>query len=42
MKAKLFTIRWFWHYRNWKGTRQKYKKFDRDLAAYLERGVKPW
>lgn len=42
MKSLFFMIRWFWRNRRWKGTRQKYKQFDRDLAAYMERGVTPW
>lgn len=42
MKEWLFTIRWFWRNRTWADSRQKYKRFDKDLAAYRDRGVKPW
>lgn len=37
-----FTRRWEKHYADWKPTRQRRKAFQRDLAAYLERGVWPW
>lgn len=42
MKKFWFTVMWFWKNRSWQSTRQKYKQFDRDLARYMESGVKPW
>ena len=38
----LFELRWFWHNRTWKPTRQKFKQFEKDLAAYEKNGVLPW
>ena len=30
----IFCVRWLWRYRNWKETRQKYKKLAKDWRRY--------
>ena len=41
-KNWLFEVRWMWHYRNWKPTRQKFKRFEIDFDAFKKEGVMPW
>lgn len=38
----LFEIRWNYHNRHWKPTRQKWKAWLHDLAVYKDTGKTPW